>query len=455
MATNARDGRCVCLVTIHGIGFEQRPTPGVPMSGYADMLHARLSAALNGDGGLPLLSDDPQTQRKDTPAGQAGPVYVESSWPKGANNREAGLRRLGVWRDPASRVEGAVKATKEARLVDPGRALAHVALVYSHLEDQGPHTGAAVEALAKAAVSLPRYDTPFAAIHMAVSDWLAAMKPQPAGQERALAEPYPPSLRVSGDARRHRARSILPAAPETAPASDPPPSDHSSDILLQLQNDVATYVCQDDLRQRVRGFVRDALLRLIYRKDVAGLVINAHSHGTVVAFDVLSQLTPFEAKKIWWLVTAGSPLRKYIDLFNWERDVGALRALDPGDLFGNNTSGEKVLPLNWTNYWDPFDPVADPLRPVSCETPPPATTTDQRTLFRWIDPMSGDCCHIAIDDRQVNNVAHSFGGLRAHNYWDNQPDVIQPLAGRLRDIVRDRLYAEEGGSQPFMAATNH
>ncbi len=443
MATNARDGRCVCLVTIHGIGFEQRPTPGIPMSGYADMLHARLSAALNGDGGPPLLSDDPQTQRAGVPAGQSGPVYVESSWPRGANNREAGLKRLGVWRDPISRAEGAVKATKEARLVDPGRALAHVALVYSHLEDQGPHPGAAVEALAKAAISLPRYETPFAAIHMAVSDWLAAMKPQDAEQESALADTYPPSLRVSSDARRHHARSILPIpAPAAKPEIEPPPSDHSSDILLQLQDDVATYVCHDDLRQRVRGFVRDALLRLIYRKDVAGLVINAHSHGTVVAFDVLSQLTPFEAQKIWWLVTAGSPLRKYIELFNWERDIGALRALDPSDLAGNNASEEMVLPLNWTNFWDPLDPVADPLRSSTRETPPPATLTDPDTLLRWIDPMSGDLCHIAIDDRQVNNVARSSGGLRAHNYWDNQPDVIQPLAGILRDIARDRLHVE-------------
>ena len=50
----------------------------------------------------------------------------------------------------------------------------------------------------------------------------------------------------------------------------------------------------------------------------------------------------------------------------------------------------------------------------------------------------------------MDNVTHSSGGLRAHNYWDNEPDVIQPLAGRLRATVRERLGADtaDDGSQP-------
>jgi hypothetical protein len=439
MATNARDGRSVCLVTIHGIGFEQRPTPGIPMSGYADMLHARLSAALASGDGPSLLSDDPRTQRETALAGQAGPVYVESSWPVDSDQREAGLKRLGVWRNTGARAVGAVTATKEARLVEPGRSIAHVALVYSRLEDQVSHLGAAVETLARATVSLPRYESPFAAIHMAVADSLAALEPPPhTAQPQALAGGVPTSLRVRGDARRpHHRFGLRPAA--TLPESAPPPSDRSGDILLQLQADVATYVCRDDLRQRVRGFVRDALLRLIYRKDVAGIVINAHSQGTVVAFDVLSQLSPFEARKVWWLVTMGSPLRKYADLFCWEREIGALREIGLREAPGRNAAGEEVLPLRWTNFWDPLDPVADPLRPATREGQPPATYTDDETLYQWIDPMTGASYPVAIDDRRVDNVAHSSGGLRAHNYWDNDPDVIQPLAEGLRALVRERL----------------
>jgi hypothetical protein len=437
MATNARDGRCVCLVTIHGIGFEQRPTPGVPMSGYADMLHARLSAALNGGDAPPLLSDDPHTQRQDAASGHAGPVYVESSWPVDTDNHEAGLKRLGAWRaQREARVAGKVEAGEEARLAQPGRPIAHVALVYSHLQDEGPRVVAAVETLARAAISLGAYESAFAAIHMAIADTAAALKPPPAHDADAVSA-IPSSLRVRGDVRHRLPR--LGKRPAPIPAVEPPPSAHSADILLQLQDDVATYICHNDLRQRVRGFVRDALLRLIYREDVAGLVINAHSQGTVAAFDVLSQLSPFEARKIWWLVTMGSPLRKYVDLFNWEREIGALRTIGLRGASGRNAASQRVLPLRWTNYWDPLDPVADPLRPAILQAPPPTTLTDDETLYRWVDPASGAISPIAIEDRQVDNVAHSAGSLRAHNYWDNDPDVIAPLAARLRAIAHDRL----------------
>src|SRR5213075_825224 len=56
----------ICMITVHGIGFQRPPEEGEP--GYADGLHASLRRAL-GD----LLGDDP-----NRPAG--GPVYVQSSW---------------------------------------------------------------------------------------------------------------------------------------------------------------------------------------------------------------------------------------------------------------------------------------------------------------------------------------------------------------------------------------
>lgn len=436
---------CLCLVTIHGVGFEQQPTPGVPMSGYADMLHARLSAALNGGDGPPLLSDDPHTQRgAGAPGGQAGPVYVASSWPMNTQDREAGLKRLGVWRGhPGPSAAGSVAALDEARLVQPGLPIAHVALVYSHLEEQGPRLGAAAETVAKTLVSLHNYESPFGAIHMAFADAVAALEPQRA-RDAALPGGVPPSLRVRGDVRHRLPRFGKPPAP--APEVEPPPSDHGGDIILQLQDDVATYVCRDDLRQRVRAFVRDALLRLIYREDVAGVIVNAHSQGTVVAFDVLSQLSPFEARKVWWLMTMGSPLRKYVDLFHWGNEAGALREIGLRDAPGRNALGQDVLPLRWTNFWDPLDPVADPLRPESREAQPPAPFSDDKTLLAWIDPLTGATCPIAVEDRQVDNVTHSSGGLRAHNYWDNEPDVIHPLAARLRATVRERLRAEAGAA---------
>src|SRR5712691_10590764 len=90
-----------CIVTIHGIGFQQPPEEGV--DGYADDLHAHLCAELNQNGNV-LLSDDPDRdlakhtkERINTPV----PIYVSSVWPyqTGAVRREEGLMRLGTWTD--------------------------------------------------------------------------------------------------------------------------------------------------------------------------------------------------------------------------------------------------------------------------------------------------------------------------------------------------------------------
>ena len=376
MATNARDGRCVCLLTIHGIGFEQRPTPGVPMSGYADMLHARLSAALNGGDGPPLLSDDPQTQREGAPAGQAGPIYVESGLGLDADQAEVGPQAAGRLAESGVAHRGSREGQRQHGAARRVGAL-HRACRAGLFASGGPgaasgrgagDAGQGRHLTAQLRSAVQRHSHGLRRRGGRAGATARRSGPRACGR-RAAAEP----------ARARRRTSPPPASPQVASSSAPPspspprapplpstaspaPSDHSSDILLQLQDDVATYVCHDDLRQRVRGFVREALLRLIYRKDVAGVIINAHSHGTVVAFDVLSQLSPFEAKKIWGMVTMGSPLRKYIDLFNWEREIGALRALNQHGAVGTNAAGENVLALDWTNYWDPRDPVADPLR---------------------------------------------------------------------------------------------
>src|SRR5205085_85323 len=87
----------------------------------------------------------------------------------------------------------------------------------------------------------------------------------------------------------------------------------------------------------------DALLRLCFREDVTSIVVNAHSQGTILAYDVLRILPPIAAAKVQGFVTAGSPLRKYADLFYWGTDAGSL------------------CHVPWTNFWDDTDPVADPL----------------------------------------------------------------------------------------------
>jgi hypothetical protein len=132
-----------CIVTIHGIGFEQPPSNGIP--GYADDLHAHLCATLNKDGKV-LLSDDPDRQPHQR--GESVPIYVQSSWPPNSNCQEDGMKRLGTWvnnrRASVSHDDGT------QALVNGDERVAHVALVYSGLEGQGRQASAGIIAGAAA-----------------------------------------------------------------------------------------------------------------------------------------------------------------------------------------------------------------------------------------------------------------------------------------------------------------
>jgi len=403
----------LCVVTIHGIGFEQAPTDGAP--GYADGLHERLSRALGAD----LLGDDPN--RNHPQSNTNGAIYVQSLWPVAGTDglgaappqpsREEGLRRLGSW---ASRSDRIVDTTN-APLVPGAQRIAHVALVYSHLEAVGPHVGAAGVAIEMAAVSLGHYASIMGLARMAFTDVAALL-----GHQQAAEGGTTPSLQVRIDTPPGHSWFRLPFghSATAVPAAD---SGGLLALVRNLEDDVAAYVSRNDLRERVRGFVREALLRLVSRDDVAGVVVNAHSNGTVVGFDVLRDLPPFLAAKVHWFVTAGSPLRKYAELFNWGTDAGSL-----GSVRG------------WTNFWDRADPVADPLAPPATwrrgDDLPPAS--DQTGLFQCIDPSTGSASPVPIDDRVVDNVHRGGGGsLPAHDYWDNDEQVVAPLAQILRQLM--------------------
>jgi hypothetical protein len=391
-----------CLVTIHGIGFQQPPTDdGVP--GYADVLHQQLSRRLGTD----LLNDDPHRKRSEP--GQAGPVYVQSSWPPGSENLEAGLKRLGSWTTQARRIN-----TDDAPLAThPG--ITHVALVYSQLESRAPLPGSALETAARTAVSLGHYTTIRGAVQMMLGDAWAMLQKHP---DRPADQPA--SLRVRTDMvppSQHKFGGLFHR--DTGVAS---PTDGSSGLLAtirHLEDDVAAYVCRNDLRERVRSFVRDALLRLAFRNDVEAIVVNSHSHGTVVAFDVLRELSYAAIPKVKWFVTSGSPLRKYSDLFTWGTEVGCIKSVG-----------------GWTNFWDAKDPVADPLAPAADWRPgmyPPAP--GMAGLYQGLDADGGVLEPVEITDRQVDNLSNSHGGgLQAHNYWDNDKEVVAELAAILTKI---------------------
>src|SRR5690348_6207431 len=90
---NSDNPGITCIVTIHGIGFQQPPDKDV--AGYADDLHTHLHEHL-GD----LLRDDPN--RQSYQHGMSVPIYVQSSYRLPSSeirSREEGMKRLGTWRD--------------------------------------------------------------------------------------------------------------------------------------------------------------------------------------------------------------------------------------------------------------------------------------------------------------------------------------------------------------------
>jgi len=192
-----------------------------------------------------------------------------------------------------------------------------------------------------------------------------------------------------------------------------------------LENDVATYVCHNGRRQRVRSFVQDALLRLACRDDVSGIILNTHSNGTVIGLDVVAELPPFASEKIRAVITAGSPIRKYVDLFSWGKHLAVIPKIG-----------------RWWNFWDEKDIVADPLRPYAKwmrgKDPAPGQLPPEQLvgIYQALDPTNGQITPMPIQDILVDNITNSLpGGMQAHNYWDNTKDFIAPVARLLKDVV--------------------
>ena len=186
---------------------------------------------------------------------------------------------------------------------------------------------------------------------------------------------------------------------------------------------MASYICHNEERERVRSFVYEALMRLAYREDVDNIILNTHSNGTVIAFDVLRHLPEEVTNKIKAFVTAGSPLRKFVDLFNWGSKIQTLYPFKP-----------------WYNFWDPRDPVANPLNPPGSWRLGDKIVPSNETLFNGIDLDNEEPFWIKVEDLEVNNVANSRGGgLQAHNYWDNEVEFVKQLCGIVRAIASNHV----------------
>jgi hypothetical protein len=387
----------IVLITIHGIGFQRAPSQPGASDGFADALHEGLRSSFAG-----VLGDDPIR----VAAGGRGPVYAQSNSPPHTGPTEPGLNRLGTWT-----TTGSVEITGKP-LAGAGADIAHVALVYSGLEEQTGDVPALIGMEVIGAGSITSYTTLGGLVQMAFRD-LAALRQHP----KVSGDPSS-SLEPRTDVATHR--GIVDRLMDKQPvAAGPPPDAHSSTILRVIEDDVAAYVTRNEHRERVRGFLRDATSRILARPDVSGVVINGHSNGTVMGFDLIAALSPPSARRVRALVTSGSPLRKYVDLLDWGRDAGNMWAM----------TGP------WANFWDIADPVADPLAP-----PAGWKRGDQIPdgggpgMFFVRDPGTGIESDRKTRDIPVDNVADSKGtGLRAHNYWDN-PTFCAKTAEILKQV---------------------
>ncbi|HEV2402857.1 MAG TPA: hypothetical protein VGS08_01510 [Candidatus Saccharimonadales bacterium] len=397
MTARSDSPKATCLVTIHGIGFQQSPLEKKKNSGYADRLHQHLHKELKDK-----LSDDPKRHR--TVAGDNGVIYVESRFGKSKqhSSREDGLERLGKWKDYDQSID--TERLKKTPLLNSGRGyekafISHIALVYSNLEPQHSEIGASTHTTGMALFNLSRYGTFLGLSRMFFRDIWAAVKnvlhPQKSKKEQK------PSLVPRRDPKSQAVRK------------------HHRSTLLALEDDVACYVTYNEERERVRSFVHGALMRLGYREDVERIILNTHSNGTVIAFDVLHYLPKKVTDKITVFATAGSPLRKYVDLFHWGNQIQCLSFVE-----------------RWHNFWDPCDVVADALNPPASHR---VTWSDKKMLhqeehlFTRFDFTSKKPSQVTIYDQRVNNLKNSYGGgLLAHNYWDNREEVVSRLAEWLR-----------------------
>jgi hypothetical protein len=384
----------LAVLTVHGIGFQQPPS--ATADGYADELHRNLRQALQEIGSS--LGNDPQ--RGPHPF---GPVYVRSADPGVTTDTEWGLRRLGTWSD-----DGSIDITGMP-LTAGDEPIVHVALVYTPLEGVGPGMGTGAGALGEAGLMLRHYASVAGTLRLAVGDAWAALHEHAAraGQATVTSPSLRPRTDVLSAPAQHRSRLL----------HREPPSGGTPDVVRTLEEDVVSYVCRNSLRESIREFIAEALRRLLARPDVAGVVVNAHSQGTVGTYDVLRLYPSDEHAKVRAFVTAGSPLRKYADLFSWGADCGGLQATE------------------WQNFWDEKDPVADPLNPPAdwhFDTAAAAPAAGELGLFWGVNDAGGQV-PVTITDVTVDNLENSYGGgLQAHNYWDNTKEFIPRLAELLK-----------------------
>jgi hypothetical protein len=118
----------------------------------------------------------------------------------------------------------------------------------------------------------------------------------------------------------------------------------------------------------------------------------------------------------------------YANFFDWGTEIGNIARIAPVASYDP-----------WLNFWDPRDPVADPLEPGPAwrlgQPPQNIPAGFFHVGERTDDDDAVTVTPAALHDYKVDNLVENNGaGLRAHNYWDNtQPDGF---VARLSELLR-------------------
>ena len=163
-------------------------------------------------------------------------------------------------------------------------------------------------------------------------------------------------------------------------------------LLIDYLGDVAIYTSSDmkskfyEVRQRVLQGAIQKITSLL-DDDYEKIILVGHSLGSVIAYDALNRINLTmndnealrrHADKLTDFISIGSPLDKVAFFFREHipqsdyvkrlvlNNVNAFRRIDTElpaspDLVFQSTVRDCLTSLNWTNYWDPKDPISGPL----------------------------------------------------------------------------------------------
>ena len=213
-------------------------------------------------------------------------------------------------------------------------------------------------------------------------------------------------------------QSSLNSRSQTEALSESWRTDMAQAFLKVLVRDTASYFFNEEIRRKVK----QRLLEQI-PDDGSRLVLVTHSQGTIIAYEVLSQLSPKDRKRVQLLVTLGSPLgiQEIQNLFN-DDDIPIEFPTGIGA---------------WHNFADRFDPVS----------------LDWRLANDFVSNGSRQTNNVVQDHPIVNTNLWKHGRLNPHDSagYLSHPEVRAEIYQALNFDQARRFVIARDVAQGFAA----